>query len=49
MGHKRTQQEKQRNLVAKHARKYNTARVFRDRKKDARRGYNKHRGATHND
>lgn len=34
---------KTRNYVAKHARKYNTANVFADRKKRARRGYRKHK------
>tara|TARA_R100000908_G_C3699853_1_gene110768 strand:- start:140 stop:286 length:147 start_codon:yes stop_codon:yes gene_type:complete len=32
------------NLVAKHARKVCLAHVFRDRKKDSRRGYVKHKG-----
>jgi hypothetical protein len=31
------------NLVAKHARKYNTARTFADRKQQAKRGYSKHK------
>lgn len=31
------------NLVAKHARKYNTSRVFTDRKKQAKSGYAKHK------
>ena len=34
---------KNRNLVAKHARTYNTARVFVDRKKAAKRGARKHK------
>jgi hypothetical protein len=34
---------KARNLVAKHARKFNTARVFDNRKARAKRGYSKHR------
>lgn len=33
------------NPVAKHARKFNKAVVMRDRKKDAKRGYRKHRPA----
>lgn len=35
---------KERNWVAKHARRYNRAAVYRDRKRDAKRGYRKHRG-----
>ena len=31
------------NLVAKHARKYNKSVIFKDRKKDSKRGYNKHK------
>jgi hypothetical protein len=31
------------NLVAKHARKYNSAKVFADRKQRAKRGYAKHK------
>jgi hypothetical protein len=31
------------NLVAKHSRKVNRAQTFRDRKKDDRRGYVKHK------
>jgi hypothetical protein len=31
------------NLVAKHARKFNLSHVFRDRKKDFRKGYCKHK------
>lgn len=34
---------KTRNIVAKHARTYNTARVFVDRKKAAKRGARKHK------
>ena len=34
---------KTRNLVAKHSRQFNKARVMRDRKKDAKRGYRKHK------
>ena len=36
---------KTRNPVAKHSRTYNKAHVMRDRKKDAKRGYRKHRKA----
>ena len=35
---------KQRNLTAKHARKYNRASVFVDRKKESKRGKRKHKG-----
>ena len=45
MGHKRAQQDKQRNLVAKHARTFNMAHTFVDRKQKARRGYVKHKGS----
>lgn len=31
------------NPVAKHSRRFNKSQVMRDRKKDARRGYRKHR------
>lgn len=34
---------KTRNLVAKHSRKFNTAKVFDDRKARAKRGYVKHK------
>lgn len=34
-----------RNIVAKHARKFNKARVEEDRKKKKKRGYEKHRGS----
>ncbi len=38
---------KLRNMVAKHNRTYNKSKVFRDRKKDQKRGYNlKHKKAT---
>ena len=36
---------KTRNFVAKHARTFNKAHVFTDRKKAAKRGYCKHKGA----
>ena len=36
---------KTRNPVARHSRKFNKAHVMRDRKKDAKRGYEKHRKA----
>ena len=36
--------DKERNWVAKHARRFNRAAVYRDRKRDAKRGYRKHRG-----
>ena len=42
MGHKRVEQE--RNLVAKHARKFNKAHTFADRKKREKRGHVKHKG-----
>lgn len=35
---------KTRNLVAKNLNKFNKPAVQRDRKKDAKRGYNKHKG-----
>lgn len=44
MGHKRKQQDKQRNLVAKHARTFNMAHTFVDRKQKAKRGHVKHKG-----
>ena len=49
MGHKRRQQDKQRerNLVAKHARKYNLAHTFEDRKQAQKRGKRKHRGQSY--
>lgn len=34
---------KRRNPVAKHSRRFNRAQVMRDRKKDAKRGYRKHK------
>jgi hypothetical protein len=34
---------KRRNPVARHSRTYNKSHVMRDRKKDAKRGYRKHR------
>jgi hypothetical protein len=48
MGHKRVTQDKQRNLVAKHARKFNLAHTFVDRKAKEKRGHTKHKGK-HND
>lgn len=33
------------NLVAKHARKFNKAAVYRDKKKATKRGYTKHKGS----
>ena len=36
---------RKRNPVARHAAKYNKAHVMRDRKKDAKRGYRKHKPA----
>ena len=38
---------KQRNLVAKHARKFNRCATHRDRKRAMKRGYRKHKGADH--
>lgn len=32
-----------RNLVAKHSGKFNKTKVFKDRKKEAKKGYKKHR------
>ena len=34
----------QNNLVAKYARKFNKSHVMRDRKRDAKRGHEKHKG-----
>jgi len=34
---------KRRNPVARHSRTYNKSHVMRDRKKDAKRGYRKHK------
>lgn len=47
MGHKRVEQEraKANNLVAKHARKFNLAHTFEDRKQAQKRGKIKHKGA----
>ena len=47
MGHKRVKQDKQRerNLVAKHARQFNLAHTFEDRKQAQKRGKIKHKGA----
>ena len=36
--------DKRSNPVAKHAATFNKAHVMRDRKKDAKRGYTKHKG-----
>ncbi len=36
---------KTRNFVAKHARTFNKAHVFTDRKKALKKGYRKHKGA----
>lgn len=44
MSHKRRQEDKRRNLVAKHARTYNKAHVEADRKQRQKRGYRKHKG-----
>ena len=51
MGHKRKEQDKQRsrNLVAKHARQFNLAHTFEDRKQKAKRGHIKHKGADNED
>lgn len=43
MGHKRHEQDKQRNIVAKYARKYNLAHTFEDRKAKQKRGHRKHK------
>jgi hypothetical protein len=40
----RTTQTSTNNWVAKHARKFNMAHTYEDRKKRARKGYRKHRG-----
>ena len=47
MGHKRKQEDnkRQRNLVAKHARQYNMAHTFEDRKQALKRGKVKHKSA----
>jgi hypothetical protein len=39
---------KRNNPVAKHAASFNKAHVMRDRKKDAKRGYQKHKGTPGN-
>ena len=39
-----TKQASSRNFVAKHSRSVNKSSVFRDRKKDSKRGYSKHKG-----
>ena len=46
MGHKRKQEDRRRadNLVAKHARKFNLAHTFEDRKHAQKRGKVKHKG-----
>lgn len=49
MGHKRVEQDKQRNLVAKYAREFNLSHTFEDRKRKAKRGHKKHKGVQHND
>ena len=45
MSYKRHTEDKQRNLVAKHARKFNLSHTFVDRKQKAKRGHTKHKGA----
>lgn len=47
MSNKRKQEDKRRenNLVAKHARKFNLAHTFEDRKRAHKRGRIKHKGA----
>jgi len=35
------------NLVAKHARKFNKTNIMEDRKKKLKKGYTKHKGDTH--
>lgn len=48
MGHKRVAQDKKIaarvNLVAKHARTFNLAHTFEDRKAKSKRGHRKHKG-----
>jgi hypothetical protein len=46
MGHKRKLEDaaRERNLVAKHARKFNLAHKFEDRKRAQKRGKVKHKG-----
>lgn len=46
MGYKRQQKDraKENNLVAKHARKFNLAHTFEDRKQAQKRGRTKHKG-----
>lgn len=41
------QSQKQNNFVAKHANDFNKAQVHVDRKKSAKRGYEKHKGKHH--
>lgn len=40
---------KQRNFVAKHSTSYNKAKVYKDRKKDVKKGYMKHKKPSNND
>ena len=49
MGHKRRTEDKRRasNPVARHARKFNLAHTFEDRKKALKRGKVKHKGGNH--
>jgi hypothetical protein len=45
MGHKRrTEDNRRNNIVAKHARKFNLAHTFEDRKRALKRGKIKHKG-----
>jgi hypothetical protein len=46
VGHKRREEDtrRQNNLVAKHARKFNLAHTFADRKQKDKRGHRKHKG-----
>ena len=47
MSHKRVTEDRRRNPVAKHARAFNLAHTFVDRKQKAKRGHRKHKGQSH--
>ncbi len=49
MSHKRKTEDTRRNLVAKHARTFNLAHTFVDRKAKAKKGHIKHKGAQNNE
>ena len=48
MSHKRVTEDRRRNPVAKHARAFNLAHTFTDRKAKLKQGYRKHK-RTHNE